>query len=655
MSIRTYLILSYLALVFLLTVGMVVGAELVSNRLKEQNLAFTEDGVEQVTQSNLQISQEILTDYGEFVVEDFASDLAGLLGQMLGGKKSYDYSRMRRDSNLRRLATSEIRTPDGVAGYVDLLDNKGVSVLHPNPSVEGKNFCLWAEEFPEMWGLVSRAFTETKVKGYYTFLDKKNQKRQKFMVLVQVPQTPFIVAAAVNIDEFFLPVHDKISRARQEVVARAKQAVVENADRMADRAEMASLFGGLIFCLAGTLFGLRFSDTISRPLVRLRDGVEEIGEGNFSVTVPTRGAREVRDLAHSFNRLGIQLTDYIAKRDFIRDTFGRYVTNEVVQKLLESKEARRLGGEIRVVSILMSDLRGFTALTSTMAPEQVITFLNRYLEKMIEILLDHQAIIDEIIGDGILAFFGAPDPMEDHPLRAIKCALKMQLAMEEINAQNLAEGLPYLEMGIAVNTGTVVVGNIGSDLRAKYSVIGAPVNIAGRMESFSLGGQVLIGHDTYKQVQQMVEVAEILQVQMKGVPGFTTLYEVRGLRGPDHIRLKPRFETLVPLPTKLNLHVYRLSEKIVIGTPSQAAIVRLSEIGADLTYEGELVEWEDVRLQLLDANRAELPGKIYGKVVAVKPTEEGRHEAHVRFTSMSPEIHTIIAETIRGSSMGERR
>ena len=97
---------------------------------------------------------------------------------------------------------------------------------------------------------------------------------------------------------------------------------------------------------------------------------------------------------------------------------------------------------------------------------------------MIEILLDHRAVIDEIIGDGILAFFGAPEPMEDHPVQAVACALAMQAAMDEVNALNHADGLPHLEMGIAVNTGTVVVGNIGSERRTKYSVVGADVNFA---------------------------------------------------------------------------------------------------------------------------------------------------------------------------------
>ena len=197
------------------------------------------------------------------------------------------------------------------------------------------------------------------------------------------------------------------------------------------------------------------------------------------------------DLAHSFNELGQQLTEYIEKRDFIRDTFGRYVTQEVVTKLLESEGALEMGGEIREVSLIMSDLRGFTAIIAEMKPEEVITFLNRYLSRMIEILLDHRAVIDEIVGDGILAFFGAPEPLEDHPARAVACALSMQAAMDELNAENEADGLPRLAMGIGVNTGSVVVGNIGSERRTKYSVVGSDVNFASRLEAVALAGQVL--------------------------------------------------------------------------------------------------------------------------------------------------------------------
>ena len=196
------------------------------------------------------------------------------------------------------------------------------------------------------------------------------------------------------------------------------------------------------------------------------------------------------------------MAEGLKESDFIRDAFGRYVTQEVVNRLLKSHDGLKLGGEIREISMMMSDIRGFTALTANMKPEDIITLLNRYLGKMVDILLDFRGIMDEIIGDGILSFFGAPEPLEDHPQRAVACALTMQQVMAEINTRNLADGLPTLEMGIAVNTGNVVVGNIGSDKRIKYGAVGPDVNFTGRMESFSVGGQVLISQSTFERLSR---------------------------------------------------------------------------------------------------------------------------------------------------------
>jgi class 3 adenylate cyclase len=334
------------------------------------------------------------------------------------------------------------------------------------------------------------------------------------------------------------------------------------------------------------------------------------------------------------------------KRDFIRDTFGRYVTQEVVKKLLESAGGLDLGGETREVTLLMSDLRGFTALTADMDPEQVIAFLNRYLGKMIEVLLDYQAVIDEIMGDGILAFFGAPEPLEDHPARAVACALAMQGAMEEINAQNAADGLPHLEMGVAVNTGTVVVGNIGSERRTKYSVVGSDVNFTSRIESYAVGGQVLVGPSTFQRVQEIIEVGESFRAEMKGIPEPATLYEVRAIHGPYNLRLKERQETLMPLAAPLPVHIYHIKDKIILGATGAAGITQLCDTAAIIRFAGELAAWEDVRLHFLNAEEAELPGKVYGKVTTVEAAADDLHEALIRFTSVSPESQAIIREAL---------
>jgi len=646
MSIRTSLVLSYLALVVLLTLGMLAGADWVGKQLRRTNMSFAEEGVHKITAANLQISEGVLRKYGEFSVEDTAATIARQLATILPGKKSLDYAALRRDLQVRRVAVQNLMTPDGVAGYTDLVDLHGVAVLHPNRQVEGKNFVLWKDQFPEMWHLVEQAFSQPHVKGYYSFLDTDNRSRQKFMSLVRVPGFPFIVAAAVNIDQYFLPAQEHINQAAAVVKTQADQAIGQFATYMDWIGKIAGLVIGSAAALIGLMFGLLFAAKISRPLRTLLTGVKEIGQGNFAVAVPEKGAREVVDLAHSFNDLGQKLTEYIEKRDYIRDTFGRYVTKEVVQRLLESEEALALGGETREVTILMSDLRGFTALTAGMTPEGIISLLNRYLEKMIAILVDYRAVIDEIQGDGILAFFGAPEALADHPGQAVACAVAMQAAMEEVNAANAREGLPHLEMGIGVSSGEVVVGNIGSELRTKYSVVGSPVNFTSRIEGLATAGQVLISADTQARVQGLVETGEVLQVRMKGIPGAVTLYEVLGLGPPYNLKLKKRQEELVPLPQQLPVHLDRIRDKVVIATLTGAWLTHLSETGTVALFQGDLAEWEDVRLHLLDADGQNVPGRIYGKVTALAPGADGLHQATVRFTSVGPEIHQIIQEFI---------
>ncbi len=388
------------------------------------------------------------------------------------------------------------------------------------------------------------------------------------------------------------------------------------------------------------------SRTITRPLRGLEKTTKAIGQGDFAVNVPETGPREIRHLAQAFNRLGGQLTDYIAKRDFIRDTFGRYVTQEVVDKLMESRDGLELGGESRELSILMSDLRGFTALTTEMDPQRVIIFLNRYLGKMIEILMDHRGVIDEIVGDGILAFFGAPEPMADHPVQAVACALRMQAAMAEINAANEVDGFPHLEMGIAVNTGDVVVGNIGSKRRTKYGIVGAQVNFTGRMESYTVGGQVLISPSTYDRLNDLVDVRDSFQVGMKGVPDLVSLYDIRSLHGPFQITLPEVFTELIPLAQPLPVRLYRIRNKAVTNTPEQARICQLSLTEALVEFNGELKEWDDVRLHLLDETGQEIPGKIFAKVLSVTQHPDCTSQAKMRFTSVSPETYKLIRRKI---------
>ncbi|MEM9314744.1 MAG: adenylate/guanylate cyclase domain-containing protein [Pseudomonadota bacterium] len=183
---------------------------------------------------------------------------------------------------------------------------------------------------------------------------------------------------------------------------------------------------------------------------------------------------------------------------FIRATFGRYLSDDIVTDILERPEGLELGGDLREVTIMMSDIRGFTTLTEQMPAKRVVAMLNRYLGAMTEIILSYGGTIDEFLGDAILAVFGAPRQHSDDADRAVRCALAMQAAMDSINRENAAEDLPRLEMGIALNTGTVIAGNIGSERRSKYGFVGHAMNVTSRIEDVAGRGETLIANSTRK-------------------------------------------------------------------------------------------------------------------------------------------------------------
>jgi len=233
---------------------------------------------------------------------------------------------------------------------------------------------------------------------------------------------------------------------------------------------------------------------------------------------------------------------------FIKKTFGRYLSDEIVESILDSPQGLKLGGEKKIVTILMSDLRGFTSIGEKLEAEEVLWVLNNYLRKMTDIIYKYQGTIDEIIGDAVLVIFGAPFSKHDDACRAIACALEMQLAMNEVNSSNQQMGYPKLAMGIGLNTGEVIVGNIGSARRAKYGVIGSNVNLASRIESYTLGGQILISDKTLNACHQKLRIDKEIQVMPKGLKEPITLYDIGGIGG----------ETSICLPLKQTLSFQRL-------------------------------------------------------------------------------------------------
>ncbi len=327
--------------------------------------------------------------------------------------------------------------------------------------------------------------------------------------------------------------------------------------------------------------------------------------------------------------------------ELVRHAFGRYVSEEVAESLLRAPEGLKLGGEEREATILMSDLRGFTAMTTRLLPHEVIEVLNLYLEAMVEVIGRYQGTIDEIIGDAILVIFGAPVSSADHAEKAVACGLAMQLAMGEVNQRLAAKGASGLEMGIGVHTGRVIVGNIGSLRRTKYAAVGSNVNLAGRIESYTVGGQLLISEDTRGKVKVPLRIDGQFQVEPKGAAGSLLLFEIGAIGDPFDLSLPSRSKRLRPLAPPLPIRFTVLEEKFISRTVHEGHLTEGSEVEASLQSPLLLAVLSNLKIIVSETARGNPAGEIYGKILESVAETPGC--ARIWFTSISPELKTWLS------------
>ena len=322
--------------------------------------------------------------------------------------------------------------------------------------------------------------------------------------------------------------------------------------------------------------------------------------------------------------------------DLLKKMFGRYLSIEVMNSLIEDPASLELGGERRRVTIMMTDLRGFTALSERLEPEQVVQLLNSYFEIMVEEVLKYNGTINEIIGDALLVIFGAPQEMRDRAQHAIACAIEMQNAMARVNQENLANGLPELEMGIGLNEADVVVGNIGSSKRSKYAVVGSGVNMTSRIESYTVGGQILISDSVLKEAGDILRIDQQREVIPKGSEAPLKIYEVGGIGTPYNLALEEKDPSLVALGRQVPLHYTALNGKDVGKDRRTGFVTRLSKKGAEIAMEEPLESLTNIKMNLGDVPEALASRDFYGKVIECVKETKSRHI--VRFTSTPPEV-----------------
>ena len=247
-----------------------------------------------------------------------------------------------------------------------------------------------------------------------------------------------------------------------------------------------SVVGVFLFALGGVLVGRN----IREPLEELIGATSQVAQGDLLQQLPTDRRDEFGVVSGHFNAMVTGLRE----REHIRATFGRYVSEDVAQALLANPESTALGGEVREVTVLFSDLRGYSTISEQLEPPEIVDLLNRYFGAMNKVLDRHNGVVIEFLGDAILAVFGAPQELPGHAEAAVKCAVQMRETLDQLNEQwseaGLARrwqqvGLEALGQRVGIHTGPVVAGNLGSVERTKYAVIGDTVNLAARLEQLN--------------------------------------------------------------------------------------------------------------------------------------------------------------------------
>ncbi len=323
---------------------------------------------------------------------------------------------------------------------------------------------------------------------------------------------------------------------------------------------------------------------------------------------------------------------------FVRETFGRYVSEEVVTAILDSPEGLQLGGERRRVSVLMIDLRGFTAISERLPPETVVAMLNRYIETVVDVAVRFGGTVNSISGDGVMVIFGAPISHDDSAARALACGIAMQQAIVVVNQKNEDEGAPLIRAGVGINTGEVVVGNIGSRQRATYTAIGIHVNIAARIESYAAGGQVLISEATRAEVGDIVTITRSIQVRPKGLKDPITLHVVEEIGGDFGLKVPTRddeLKTIAPQPIAYAL----VTDKKSGDQLHPGELVGLSSERGELRPAGDAAVLSSLRMFFRDGAGAPIEGEVYCKVLEV---DKRRDRLLVSFTSIDPAAASIF-------------
>ena len=362
-----------------------------------------------------------------------------------------------------------------------------------------------------------------------------------------------MLAQSVDLDEAIRihldeerPISVELEQLLAELVVSANsQMKVAQTEFQSDRRLLSVLgwtFSGVSLALA-LLIGIVLSLAFVRPVRRISSALAQITLGDFDQRVEVPNRDEFGTLSANLNltteRLGRLYSELQSLNQNLQTRVDeqvhelerttrmkRYLSPQLAESILSGETDVDLTSRRQNLTILFSDIRGFTAMSERLEPEELVNLMNQYLEDMTEIVFRHGGTLDKYIGDALMVFLGNPVPYEDHAQRAVRTALAMQVRLEELRRLWTADDREPLAMGIGITTGYVTVGNIGSEARMDYTVLGNHVNLASRLANASEGGQILVSETALLAVRELVRSNEIDQIQLQGVSRPVRTYEI---------------------------------------------------------------------------------------------------------------------------------
>jgi adenylate cyclase len=264
---------------------------------------------------------------------------------------------------------------------------------------------------------------------------------------------------------------------------------------------------------------------------------------------------------------------------------------------------------------------------------------------MVDVVHQYNGTINEIVGDSMLVIFGAPQQMPDRAQKAIACAIAMQNSMAKVNKNNKGPGLPEIEMGIGINEAEVIVGNIGSRKRSKYGVVGSGVNITSRIESYSVGGQILISDSVRNRAEEILRIDDQMEILAKGAEAPITLYDVGGISGKYNLTLERETLSRLTLLQEIPFRYSVLDGKYVGAGEQRGDILRLSLRSVEIRLKMKLEPLTNLKLNLLEVSDDLSKKDFFGKII--KDSSKNAQTNILRFTSIPPEISAYFQAAYR--------